>query len=589
MIFGKYINKYYLRFLHYILAGLVALIAVDIAQLKIPEYYKIIVNGINDGVVNIDGVAVAFDADFVVKNIGMPMVLIIAIIVVSRFLWRITLLSASARTEASLRREMFDKCMTFSAAEFANNKVGSLMSLFTNDLETIDECFGWGILRFFDAVFLGGLAVYKMASMNAMLTVFAMIPMALMIALSVLVGKFMTKKWELRQEAYAELSDFSQETFSGISVIKAFVKETVRLSKFARLNKYNQKVNVEFTKMSRLLNCVIVLLVGTVEAVILGYGGYLVYKKVFDAGELVEFLGYFGTVVWPVIAVSELIESGSRGKASLKRITDLLDTEPSVKDEEYAKDYTDVKGDIQLEHLSFTYPHSDRMALKDVSFSIKAGQTVGILGSTGCGKTTVAELMLRFYNAPDGSIKIDGKDIKEFSVKSLRECIAYAPQDNFLFSDTIQNNIAFGKNVDEEKVRQCAAAADVDGDITGFENGYLTVLGERGITVSGGQKQRISMARAFYKQAPVLILDDTVSAVDTATERNILGNLKKRKGKTTLLMSHRISSVKDMDVIVFMDDGKVLACGTHDELYNGCLKYRIVTDMQKLDEEDGNE
>lgn len=588
MIFGKYINKYYLRFFHYIFAGLIALIAVDIAQLKIPEYYKLIVNGINDGFVEAGGTVVAFDAAFVVNNIGMPMVAIIAVIVASRFLWRVSLLSASAKTETALRKEMFDKCMTLSAAEYADNKVGSLMSLFTNDLETIDECFGWGILRFFDAVFLGGLAVYKMANMSLKLTLLCMVPMALMIALSALVGKFMAKKWELRQEVYASLSDFAQETFSGISVIKAFVKEAAQLSRFAKLNVKNEKVNVEFTKMSRLLNSIIVLLVGSVEAIILGYGGYLVYSDVFNAGELLEFLGYFGTVVWPVMAVAELIDTGSRGKASLKRITKLLDTDPSVKDAPDAADY-EVKGEIELRHLSFTYPLGDRPSLKDVSVNIKAGQNVGILGSTGCGKTTIAELLLRFYDAPDGSIKIDGRDIKDFTLRSLRRSIAYAPQDNFLFNDTIANNIAFGNEHDDD-VSKFASMADVDGDITAFKDGYNTVLGERGVTVSGGQKQRISMARAFYKQAPILILDDSVSAVDTATERNILDSIKKeRAGKTTLLMSHRISSVRDMDVIVYMDDGLVIGSGSHDKLYDTCEKYRLVADMQKLDEEGGNE
>ena len=534
MIFGKYINKYYLRFFHYIFAGLIALIAVDIAQLKIPEYYKLIVNGINDGFVEAGGTVVAFDAAFVVNNIGMPMVAIIAVIVASRFLWRVSLLSASAKTETALRKEMFDKCMTLSAAEYADNKVGSLMSLFTNDLETIDECFGWGILRFFDAVFLGGLAVYKMANMSLKLTLLAMVPMALMIALSALVGKFMAKKWELRQEVYASLSDFAQETFSGISVIKAFVKEAAQLSRFAKLNVKNEKVNVEFTKMSRLLNSIIVLLVGSVEAIILGYGGYLVYSDVFNAGELLEFLGYFGTVVWPVMAVAELIDTGSRGKASLKRITKLLDTDPSVKDAPDAADY-EVKGEIELRHLSFTYPLGDRPSLKDVSVNIKAGQNVGILGSTGCGKTTFLNSLTKIYDITSGQILLDGKP-----VDPKTNNIAYIFQgDSTMPWLTVEQNVAFGLDIKHvPKARRDELVAkylDIVG-LTKYKSYYPKQL-------SSSMLQRVSIARAFATEPELLLMDEPYGQLDIELRFKLEDELIKlwEMTKTTVIfITHNI-------------------------------------------------
>jgi len=433
--------------------------------------------------------------------------------------------------------------------------------------------------------------VVKMAKMNWFLTVLTLIPMAFLLLVGTLVGQYMTKKWEARQEAFSALSDFTQENFSGIAVVKAFVKEARELWAFKKLNRDNEKANVEFTRISVLLHICVTLFVESVICVILGYGGYLVYIGQFNAGQLIEFISYFNSIVWPVMAVSQLIEMGSRGKASLKRISELLDTPIDVTDKEGATDIDTVRGDIEFRGLTFRYPDADYDALSNASFKIRAGENVGIIGKTGSGKTTIVDILLRIYNVPDGKVFIDGRDVNELTIRSLRQNMAYVPQDNFLFSDTIERNIAFGlEEYDLDEVKRFAEMSDVHGNIAEFSEGYQTVLGERGVTVSGGQKQRISIARALMKGASILILDDSVSAVDTETERTIINNLREaRQGKTTILIAHRVSTVEKMDKIIFVDDGKILAVGSHEELLASSEEYRRTVELQKLDEEKGGD
>ena len=589
MIFGKHINRYYLRYAGLLLIGLLALVAVDYLQLIIPNLYQMVINGINDGAVLVNGARVPFDLDFVLDRICLPMVGIILAMMLGRFLWRVTLFGAGVRMEADLRNRMFDHAKDLSRQYYQVNKVGNLMSLFTNDLDTVQECFGWGFMMFFDALFLGILAIVKMFRMDALLTCLCLIPMALLLCAATIIGKYMTKKWDARQEAFSKLSDFSQESFSGIAVIKAFVKEGKELIAFKKLNRENEERNIEFTRASVLLRIVVMLFVESVICVVLGYGGYLVYLDKFNAGQLVEFIGYFNAVIWPIMAVSELIDMTSRGKASLKRISELLDADQDVKDRPNVGSLKDVKGSIEFRTLSFRYPDGEFDALEHVSFTINAGENVGLVGKTGSGKTTLVDLILRTYNVEDGTLFIDGHDVNEVSIRDVRSACAYVPQDNFLFSDTIGNNIAFAVDeYSEETVAKMADLADVDSNIREFTDGYRTMMGERGVTVSGGQKQRISIARALLKDAPILILDDSVSAVDTKTEKRILENLRTtRAGRTTILIAHRISTIEKMDKILFIDDGKLVAVGAHDQLYATCPDYRKMVDLQKLEEEGG--
>ena len=589
MIFGKHINRYYLKYLGWLILGLATLVMVDYLQLVIPKLYRMVINGMNTGIVQIDGVNVIFDMNFLLDEICMPMVGVIIAMVCGRFLWRICFFGSAVRLEADLRNRMFDHAKDLSREYYQVNKVGDLMSLFTNDLDTVQECFGWGVMMFFDALLLGILAVWNMWNMDKLLTVLSMIPMAFLLASATIVGKQLMKKWDIRQEAFSRLSDFSQESFSGIAVIKAFVKEAKELWAFKALNVENEEANVNHTKASVLFRVLVTMFVESVICIILGYGGYLVYKGTFDAGQLLEFIGYFNAVIWPIMAVSELIDMTSRGKASLNRIGQLLDAQIDVKDREGVRSLPQIRGDIEFRDLSFRYPDGEFDALKNISFTINAGENVGLVGKTGSGKTTLVDLILRTYNVPDGTLFIDGHDVNDIAIRDLRAGCAYVPQDNFLFSDTIENNIAFGvREHGKAAITQAARLADVHSNIKEFQQGYGTVLGERGVTVSGGQKQRISIARALMKDAPILILDDSVSAVDTKTETTILENLRTtRAGKTTILIAHRISTIEKMDKILFIDDGCLAAVGTHESLYAGNADYRKMVDLQKLEEEGG--
>ena len=591
MIFGKHINRYYIRYAGWLVLGLFALVIVDWFQLVIPNMYQQVINGMNTGFVEVDGVQKVFDLTFLLDEICMPMVWIILAMVFGRFLWRVAFFGVGIRVEADLRNRMFDHAKDLSCEYYQVNKVGNLMSSFTNVLDTIQECFAWGLLMFFDAAFLGVLAIIKMWNMDYILTLFAMIPMVFLLGASMVLGSYMMKKWDVRQAAFSKLSDFSQESFSGIAVIKAFVKEAKELIAFKKLNEENETANVDYTKSSVLLRILTTLFIESVICVILGYGGYLVYKGQFNAGQLVEFIGYFTAIVWPIMAVAELIDMVSRGNASLKRIGELLEAKQNVIDREGVKELKEIKGDIEFKNLTFRYPDGEYDVLEDVSFRIHAGENIGLVGKTGAGKTTLVDLILRAYNVPDGTLFIDGHDVNTVAIRDVREGCAYVPQDNFLFSDTIENNISFGTDEKSHSVVvEAAVLADVDSNIKEFKDGYDTVLGERGVTVSGGQKQRISIARALMKNAPILILDDSVSAVDTKTERTILKNLREtRAGKTTILIAHRISTIEQMDKILFIEEGKVIAFGTHTQLYHNCPSYQKMVDLQKLEEEGGNQ
>ena len=591
MIFGKYINRYYLKNAPVLLLGLAALLTVDYIQLLIPRLYRLVINGVNLGQVVVDGQTVAFGKEVLFQHICLPMIYIIILMVLGRFLWRVCFFGSAVRVTADLRERMFDHSRQLSQQYYQVNKVGNLMSLYTNDLDTIQECFGDGVLMFFDALTLGLLALYKMWNMDHQLTLLALIPALLMLAIGTVMGKTMTKTWEKRQQAFSDLSDFAQENFSGIAVIKAFVKELKELIAFRKLNKENEKINVEYTRISVLLEIMVTLLVESVICVILGFGGYLVYVGQFNAGQLVEYIGYFEAIVWPIMAVAMLIEKSSRGKASLNRITELLDAPIDVADRPGVPDLANVQGGVEFRDLTFRYPDGEFDVLKNISFTIQPGERVGIVGKTGAGKTALVDLLLRTYNVPDGTLFVDGKDVNTVSIHSVRNACAYVPQDNFLFSDTIAHNIGFGvDDATREDIDRAAALADVRDNIVDFKDGYETVLGERGVTVSGGQKQLISIARALLKNAPILILDDSVSAVDTRTEKIILDNLKaSRAGKTTLLIAHRISTVEGLDKIIFLEDGRVEAVGPHDSLYASCPEYRRMVDLQRLEDEVGGD
>lgn len=579
MLFGKHVNRYYIKYWYMFLGGIIALILVDIAQLEIPNNYGFLIDYIQTKTLTKELLG------GIVRNV----LIILVVMFTGRFLWRICIFGLAIRVEDDLRKRMFLHMESLSQSYFQINKTGAQMALYTNDLQTIRRSFGEGLIMLIDAVFLGGLSFYKMFCLNPILAIIAAVPMLILAGCGGIIGKYMDKKWGNRQKAYENLSDFTQENFSGITVIKAFVKEAKELRAFSKINKDNEKKNIEFVKAAVLLDVMITLLINVIMMIIVGIGSYLVINGTngFSVGDLSRYISYFSTLLWPMMAMAQLINIVSQSKASLKRINKLMDEKPDVVDAPDVITNAELKGGISFNNVTFMYPLAEDAILHNVSFNIEPGETVGIIGHTGSGKTTIVDLLTRVYNVPENTIFIDGYDIMKLPIKQVRDLISYVPQDNFLFGDTVISNIGFSKqNISLEEAKHYATVAGVAEDIEGFKDKYYTILGERGVTLSGGQKQRISIARALVKDAKVLILDDSVSAVDTKTEATILHNLAEyNHKKTVILIAHRISTVINADKIILIDDGRILAVGKHEELLKNVPEYQETVRLQELESE----
>ena len=591
MLFGKYINRYYLKYAVWFLIGIIALVVVDWIQLYIPEFLGRVVELVNDDIT-------VHKQEII--NIGLKVLLVAAGLFVGRFLWRITLFRASFKIESSLRHEMFLKAEALPRQFYHETKIGSVMSWFTNDLETIEEFFSWGTIMIVDALFLSVITAIKMFSLNVPLTIICFIPLILVVIWGALVEKFMMKRWDERQSAYDKLYDFAQESFTGIRVIKAFVKETQEIHAFAKVARKNAEVNVSFARLSVIFDVFIEIIIASIFAIATGVGGYFVWSYMhgetvilfgqpieLQAHVVIEFIGYLDILIWPMMALGQIVSMRSRSKASLKRISAFLDTEIVVKSPENAVKVKHLEGNISYRNFSFHYPNYDASSLSNITLDIKAGESIGIVGKIGCGKSTFVNVLLMFYNLEPNTLFVDGLDITTLDIASLRDQIAYVPQDNFLFSDSIEKNINFGlSNGTLEKAIEGAKFAGVDEDVKGFTRGYQTISGERGVTLSGGQKQRISIARAFVKDAPILILDDSVSAVDTKTEETILHNIShERHNKTTLVVASRISTVSHLDKIIVLNEGHLEAFDTHANLLKISPTYQKMVKLQELEKE----
>ena len=596
MIFSKVINRYYRRYAFFFIVGIAALIAVDWLQLYIPENLGNIVKLLTEN----------YDKDSIwpqVFDISMRVLMIAGGMFVGRILWRITLFYASTKIEADLRLRMFEKAEKLSLDFYQTNKIGTVMAWFTNDTETVEEFLGWGTLMLVDGIFLSLLVLYKMVMLDWFITILIAIPVILIVIWGLLVEKYMSMKWENRQKAFDKLYDFSQESFAGIRVIKAFVKETQQLHEFAKIARHNKDVEVDFARVSVLFDVAIEAIIALVFSALLGFGGYFVYLSIsgesltilghvvtMDASRLVVFISYFSSLIWPLIALGQVITMRSKAKASLDRIGKFFAADESIKNIENAVELDQVQGKITFNHFSFQYPETTYNSLIDISLEIQPGETIGIVGRIGSGKSTLVNSLARLYNVEENTVFIDGVDIMRADFKSLRKQIAYVPQDNFLFSETIEQNIKFsGVDSTEEDVKKAAEFACVDEDIEHFPKKYETVLGERGVTLSGGQKQRVSIARAFLKNAPILIFDDSVSAVDVKTEGIILKNIREiRKGRTTLVVASRVSTVQNLDKVIVLNEGKLEAFDSPANLYKSSPSYKKMVDLQKLEKEEGS-
>ena len=595
MLLSKYLNKYYAKYWYCYVIGVLALVFVDWIQLFVPEFLGDLVRIFQN--VPESGFTAQMESDII--KIVLYTVLIGLGLMAGRMLWRFTLFRASHNIENELRHDMFVKAEKLSVEYFHNNKVGNIMSWFTNDIEQIQEFLGFGVVVLVDGVALSLMCFTKIFLLSWQFLVLLSIPMILIVVWGVFVEKIMADKWTSRQEAFDKLYDFTQESFTGIRVIKAFVKQRQEIKAFSKVAHENMDVNVKFALVSVGFDIIVEVVIGILLAVILGLGGYLAVTGEtlsiigmsfkLDGAELVEVIGYFDNLIWPLMAMGQIVSMYSRSRTSMNRIENYMDSFEDIKncDDAVVFSKEDIKGGIRFVDFSFKYPSKNDDYLKNISLSIKPGECVGIVGRIGNGKTTLVNSLLRMYNVKENSIFIDDIDIMKADTKSLREAVAYVPQDNFLFSDSVKRNIAFSNvDADEKLIKAAADFACVGNDIENFKDKYETVTGERGVTLSGGQKQRISIARAFIKDSPIMILDDSVSAVDVKTEDIILKNIRElRKGKTTLVVASRVSTVCHLDRIIVLNEGCVEAFDTPERLLEISPTYSKMVYLQELEKE----
>lgn len=587
MVFGKYVNKFYKKYFWHFFFGILTVIFVDYIQLFIPAITGRIIDSITNGGISEGNWQFLIEQIIYIALVGLGMF-------VGRFLWRICIFGEAVLVQSDLRFDMFEKTEKLSQRYYKVNKTGAILSYFSNDLETIEESFGFGIVQMIDGVFLLVMSLIKMFKLQGVLTLLLLIPVVLLGLCAFFVDKLMEKKYEKRQKAFEDMSDYAQENFTGIRVIKAFVKERKELKQFAKEAKKNKDTNIEYVKVSSLLEVLFDALIYVIFGIILLGGSYLVYLNIksngvegITIGSLIEFIGYADTLIWPIFALAGTINLIARARTSLKRISNLLDEKVEIVDDKVVCP-TDLKGEIEFKNFNFAYPDDENtLILKDVNIKIKAGETIGIVGKIGSGKSTLVNMLFRLYNVEDNTLFIDGYDIMHLPIRMVRDTIGYCPQDNFLFSDSIRNNIAFSNpDMSLEEVEKAAEFADVRSNIEEFKDKYETLIGEKGVSLSGGQKQRISIARAIVKDPKILVLDDSVSAVDVKTEETILHNIQKdRKGKTTILIASRVSTVKALDKIIVMNDGKVEAFGTHEECLKNSKTYTRMVELQSLEKE----
>jgi ATP-binding cassette subfamily B protein len=507
---------------------------------------------------------------------------------IASFFTRQTIIVASRKIEYDMRNDFYRHVQGLHYLYFRDKKVGDIMAYATNDIPAVRNFLGPGIMYSIETTIEFVVILAIMFSMNLKLTLITLIPLPLISYLVYKVGKIVHEKYEDIQEHFGTITTLAQENIAGIRVIKSYVREDYEIEKFRKVNFEYFIKNIKLAKVQSLTYPLMILITGISIILVIWYGGYQVIKGTMTLGQLTSFLIYLGYLIWPMIAFGWIINLTQRAAASMDRLLEVMRVQPQIKDtEETDFSIKQINGEIEFKDVWFKYPDSENYVLKGVSFKVEQGQTVGIVGYTGSGKTTLVNLIPRLFDPDKGEVLIDGVNVKKIPLKVLRGSIGYVQQDVFLFSDTVKNNITFGVDgVDEDKIISVAKIAHIYDEIMEFPNKFDTIVGERGITLSGGQKQRVGLARALIKEPKILILDDSFSSVDAYTEEMILKNLKEyRKGRTTIIISHRITAVKDADFIIVLDDGEIVESGTHDELIELGGIYAELYQKQILEEE----
>ena len=560
------------------LLGLITLLVVDYVDLFVPKLIGEATDGLTAHALDGHGILV----------IAGKIVLCGAVVMFGRFWWRHFIFGSARKIERTLRDQMFEKLESLSQRYFNSHKTGDLMSYFTNDLEAVRMAIGPAVVEIFDASVLTILVLYRMMSyVSVKLTLYILIPMSAIAVFGYFFGDVIEKRYAKMQKAFAEMSDYVQESVSGERVVKAFVQEKKQYAAFRAVNEHKRRVTMSVVRLDAAFGPVLHFLVGLTYVVAILLGGYYTLTGDMTLGRFVAFNVYIGSLVWPMIALGDCITIISQGIAGLNRIHEILDEEPDIVDEPACDAVESLSGQISIRNMSFAYREDLPEALSDITVEVQPGETLAVMGRTGAGKTTLVNLLCRLYDITGGSISFDGHPIGKIPLRTLRENIAYVPQDNFLFSDTLSGNISFGKlDATEDEIAEAARQADIHDNIMDFPEKYATMVGERGVTLSGGQKQRSSIARAVLKDSPILILDDALSAVDTDTEETILENLKHlRAGKTTIMIAHRVSTVQNADHILVLDEGRIAEYGTRDELMARKGIFHDMTVKQQLEQQ----
>ncbi|PQJ14235.1 ABC transporter ATP-binding protein [Nonlabens tegetincola] len=578
------LNKLFAKYKWQLIGGILVTIAARLFSLVLPQYVGKIINLLNDY-----GSGKITDKEFLRSELLINIAWIIGATLLAAgltFVMRQLIIVVSRHLEYDLKNLVYEQYQKLSLGFYKQNRTGDLMNRISEDVSKVRMYMGPSIMYSINMITLFAVVIPRMYFTAPTLALYTLIPLPFLAVAIYVISREINKRSTLVQQYLSNLNTVSQEAFSGISVIKAYNLSGQMFQQFEEIANESKAKNIDLARVQALFFPLMVLLIGLSNIMVIYIGGKQVIDGVIDVGTIPEFLIYVNMLTWPVAVVGWVTNMIQQAEASQKRINEFLDIEPAIQNLQPQR--SPVKGNIEFDQVSFTYDDTKITALKEVSFNVPAGKTLAILGKTGSGKSTVLELLGRLYDIEKGSIKIDGTPIKELNLEDLRAAIGYVPQDAFLFSDSIKNNIAFGKvDATEEEIIAAAKNAAVHKNITNFTKGYDTVLGERGITLSGGQKQRVSIARAIIKKPQILLFDDCLSAVDTETEEKILSNLKRvTKDTTTIIVSHRVSSAKNADLILVLDDGRIIEKGTHQDLVNAQGYYAELFENQMLEKQD---